>query len=85
MGEALFFVVDFGLRHNLFATVKTVRRYTVPQMRFSGCRVNRHCRFLQLVVPTAHAASRRCPATLLNSHCNLQFTTALLRCHSILY
>jgi len=85
MGEALFFVVDFGLRHNLLATVETVRRYTVPQMRFSGRRIDRHRRFLQFVVPTALAASRRCPATLLNSHYNLQFTTALLRCHSIHY
>jgi len=27
MGEALFFVVDFRLRHNLLATVETVRRF----------------------------------------------------------
>jgi len=83
MGDALFFVVDFGLGDNLLATVKTVRRYTMPQMRFSGCRINRHRRFFQFVMYASHATSRRCSATFLNSHCNLQFTTALLRCHSI--
>jgi hypothetical protein len=45
-------VSDFRLRNNLFATVETVGRYTMPQVRFSGCRVDRHRGFLQLVVRT---------------------------------
>jgi hypothetical protein len=28
MGTALFVVVDFGLRHNLHAAIKTIGRYT---------------------------------------------------------
>ena len=51
----LVFVVDyFGLRDNLLAAIKSVGRYTVPQMRLAGRRIDRHCRFLQLVMRTTH-------------------------------
>jgi hypothetical protein len=47
----LVFVVDnFRLRYNLLATVETVGRYTMPQVRFAGCRVNRQRGLLQFVV-----------------------------------
>jgi hypothetical protein len=47
----LLFVVDnVGLGNDLLATVKTVRRYAMPQVRFTGCRINRQGRLLQLVV-----------------------------------
>jgi len=66
-------VVDnFRLRDNLLATVETVRRYTVPQVGFTGCRVNRQRGFFQFVVPAARTTRCRGPATLLNSHISLQ-------------
>jgi len=43
MGKELFFVVDFGLRDNLLATVETVGRNTMPQMRLP-CSRQRHLR-----------------------------------------
>ena len=46
----VFVVSDFRLRNNLFATVETVGRYTMPQVRFAGCRVNRQRGLLQFVV-----------------------------------
>ena len=43
-GERLLFVFNFGLNDDLLATVKTVRRNPVAQMRFSRRRVNRQRR-----------------------------------------
>ena len=81
---SLFFVVDFVLHDNLLATVKTVRRNTMPQVGLPGRRIDRQCRVLQFVVRAAFTATRRCPATLLNSHYILLFGTAHLRRLSIL-
>jgi hypothetical protein len=49
--KLLFVVVDnVGLGNDLLAAVKTVGRYAMPQVRFTGCRINRQGRLLQLVV-----------------------------------
>ena len=48
--KLLFVVDDIGLRNDLLATVKTVGRYAMPQVRFTGRRVNRQGRLFQLVV-----------------------------------
>jgi hypothetical protein len=48
--ERLLFVGFFDLRNNLFTAVKTVRRHSVSQMSFSGCRIDRKRRTLQLVM-----------------------------------
>jgi hypothetical protein len=55
--RTLFFVVYFGLRDDLLTTVKTVGRYTVPQVRLSGGRIDGQRGILQFVMRTPHAAA----------------------------
>ena len=64
----LLFVSLFGLRDNLFAAVKTVRRYTVAHMGLTRGWVDGQRRVFQLIVRAPIAACGRGPATFLNSH-----------------
>jgi hypothetical protein len=48
--ERLLFVFVFDLSDNLFTAIETVRRYSMSQVCFSGCRIYRQGRTLQLVM-----------------------------------
>jgi len=52
----VFFVVNFRLHDDLFATVKTVRRNPMSQVRLTRGWVDGHRRILHFVMRTPHTA-----------------------------